>query len=430
MTDLAEHIRTMRIIDTHEHLGKEHDYLKKAPDVLGDLFNNYITGDLVVAGATVAAVERLLDSSDPDLEARFGAVRTAWERCRHTGYGEAVRLIARRVYGMDEITAEGLEQAHARNAELYRPGERLRILRDDGCFDHVQIDDFMWACRPDSSGLEFFLYDLSWAGFCDGRVDAAAIHREVGIDVGDLASLRSAMAAIFAKYGACAIAVKAQHAYERTLLWRERQDAEVAPILRKRLAGEDLSEEERLCLGDWCWARGVELAIEHNLPFKIHTGYYAGHSRMPVDRIRGGHLCALLAKYPRARFVLMHIAYPYNDELVALAKHYPNVYVDMCWAWSIDPWSAQNFVRQMIHAVPSHKLFGFGGDSSWPNASVAYGSQARRWLTHALQAEVDDGFVTEREAIELATRFLRGNQEACFDIEGTRAAIRAVASAG
>ena len=36
----------------------------------------------------------------------------------------------------------------------------------------------------------------------------------------------------------------------------------------------------------------------------------------------------------------MHIAYPYSDELVALAKHYPNVYVDMCWAWSIDPYSA------------------------------------------------------------------------------------------
>ncbi len=57
-----------------------------------------------------------------------------------------------------------------------------------------------------------------------------------------------------------------------------------------------------LCLGDWCWARGVEQAIEYKLPFKLHTGYYAGHSRMPIDRVRSGHLCALLARYPQARF--------------------------------------------------------------------------------------------------------------------------------
>ena len=51
---------------------------------------------------------------------------------------------------------------------------------------------------------------------------------------------------------------------------------------------------------------------------------------MPVERIRPGHLCALLMRYPKARFVLMHNAYPYSDELIAIAKHYPNVYIDMC----------------------------------------------------------------------------------------------------
>jgi predicted TIM-barrel fold metal-dependent hydrolase len=168
----------------------------------------------------------------------------------------------------------------------------------------------------------------------------------------------------------------------------------------------------------------VERAIEHNLPFKIHTGYYAGHSRMPVERIRSGHLCALLARYPQARFVLMHIAYPYSDELVALAKHYPNVYVDLCWAWSIDPYTTRDFVRRMIHAVPANKLFAFGGDTAWPSAVVAYAAQARQWLTRALQAEVDDGLLTERQAIALATRMMRTNQEECFDIAGTRAAIR------
>ena len=126
---------------------------------------------------------------------------------------------------------------------------------------------------------------------------------------------------------------------------------------------------------------------------------------------------------PTVQCILMHAAYPYGDELVALAKHFPNVWVDLCWAWSIDPYAARDFVRRMIHAVPSSKLFAFGGDTSWPNAAVAYAGQARRWLGRALQAEIDEDLLTEREAMAVARRLMRANQETCFDIAGTRAAI-------
>ena len=118
----------------------------------------------------------------------------------------------------------------------------------------------------------------------------------------------------------------------------------------------------------------------------------------------------------------MHIAYPYCDELVALAKHYHNVYPDLCWAWSIDPYSAADFVRRYLHAAPANKLFAFGGDTTWPTSSTAYAIQARRWLNRALQGEVEDGLMTESEAITVATRLMRSNQLACFDLEGTRAA--------
>lgn len=102
---------------------------------------------------------------------------------------------------------------------------------------------------------------------------------------------------------------------------------------------------------------------------------------MQVDRIRAGNLCALLARYPEARFVLMPTGYPYTDEIVAIAKHYPNVWVDMCWAWAIDPYSSGDFVRRFLHAVPMNKLFAFGGDTFSPTNTVAYSIQARRWLT-------------------------------------------------
>ncbi|MBZ0298040.1 MAG: amidohydrolase [Anaerolineae bacterium] len=429
MTLLADHIQNLTLIDTHEHLEKEPIYTDNGPDVLCDLFQNYVAADLAVAGASAQALNALFDRANTDIEARWDGIKSAWANCQYTGYGEAVRLIAQEAYGMAEITLEGIVAAQTRNQQLRQPGERLRILRDVGNYDHVQIDDFTWVCRPDESGPGFFLYDLSWVNFVNGEPDLEALQRDTDVEVRDLDTLREGMARLFERFGPFAIAVKTQHAYDRTLLWQERQDSDVEPVLQKHISGAKLSENERLILGDWGLARGVELAMEYNLPVKIHTGYYAGHSHMPIERIKPGHLCALLLRYPDARFVLMHISYPYNDELVAIAKHYPNVWVDLCWAWSIDPYTSMDFVRKMIHAVPSNKLFAFGGDTSWPNSSVAYAQQMRRWLTRALEAEVGEGYLTETQAVAVATKLMNENQKACFDIEGRRATIKAALSA-
>ena len=424
-TDLSQHIENLQLIDTHEHLRKERDWVEEGPDILQDLFGNYVPADLITAGASRSDLDRLTDASDPDFAARFEGIRPAFETTRFTGYGEAVRILAHEVYGMTDFSGDELQKAQQKLSEWRQPGGRYTLLSEIGKLDHVQTDDFCWPCLPDASGVDFFLYDLSWAGFCNGQVDVKAIAEETDVTVSDLASLKQGMQAIFAKYGPGAIAVKAQHAYNRTLYWQERTDADAEHVLGQLLKGRELDEASRLLLGDWCWARGCELAIEYNLPFKIHTGYYAGNDRMPVDRIKSGNLCALLAHYLDCRFVLMHIAYPYSNELVSLAKHYRNVYADLCWAWSIDPYSSCDFVRRFIHAAPANKLFAFGGDTGWPTSSVAYAIQARRWLTRALQSEVDDRLLTEAEAIELATRFMRGNQEACFDINGTRQALQA-----
>lgn len=69
------------------------------------------------------------------------------------------------------------------------------------------------------------------------------------------------MEAIFAEHGPRAVGVKTQHAYNRTLQWQARDDADAARALEKHLAGAELPLDEALCLGDWCLARGIELAI-------------------------------------------------------------------------------------------------------------------------------------------------------------------------
>jgi len=423
-TDLSQFIQETPLCDTHEHMNREKVFLERNPDILCHLFDNYLKGDFWCGGVSRSALDSLLDSTNPDIRGRFAAVEEAWKAIQHTGYGEAIRLAAKHLYGMDEITPDAVEGVAGRNAELVQPGQRLRILRDLANLDHMQTDDARWACEPDESGPDFFFYDLSWRGFCCGVPDLEPLTNETGIEATDISTLHEAMSALFKKHASTAIAVKSQHAYARTLSWRERSDAEAESAFQIiRRDGEDAAEEAKLCLGDWAWARGCELCAEHDLPFKIHTGYYAGNDRMPVDYIRSGNMCALLAKHPDTRFVMMHIAYPYSHELTALAKHYRNVYIDLCWAWSIDPYSSCDFVRRCIHAVPANKLFIFGGDTFMPVPAFGYAVQARKWFTRALEGEVADGLLTEKEAIALAGRFMRGNQYDCFRVDAKRAAV-------
>lgn len=428
-SDLANHIQKTPVADTHEHLRKEAEWVEQGPpDVLADLFSLYAGPDLITAGADPQSVQQLIEPGDLDIESRFTAIEPSWCAARFTGYGQAVRLVARHVYGIDELTVHTLEAAQPRLEQLRQPGQRLHILRDLANLDHVQVDDFQIACLPDPSGPDFFLYDLRWVDFVCGNVEPAQVHEQSGVTVTSLATLRQAFDAIFDRYGPFAIAVKTQHAYLRSLRWQQRSDGDAEQALQKVLRNpDDADEQARLCLGDWCLARGVELAIEHNLPVKIHTGYHHGNNSMQVEWTRVGHLCPLLIRYPRARFVLMHISYPYSEEMIAVVKHFANAWADLCWAWAINPRTTGDFVRRFLHAAPINKLFAFGGDTFWPTNAYAYAIQMRVGLTESLQMEIDHGTLTEPEAIEIATRVLYANQYECFDIEGTRSAIRKTA---
>jgi len=435
--EIADQIATISVIDTHTHMRGDHAWEGPGrPDILRDLFGGYCAADLIVAGASPGAVARLLDTSDEDLEGRFAGVAGAWARTRFTGYGEATRITARDLYGIEELGEAALRAGQKRLEALQGEGGTIRILRDRAKLDHAQADLGLGVFDLPRASAPFFLRDLSLFALATGDIADPDLEEATGVTVRDLATLDEAMEALFARCGPLSIAVKTQHAYVRSLAWTQRTDAEAARAAEVVLGGgegsDDPQSEARLCLGDWCLGRGAELASTYQLPVKIHTGYLAGTAAggtyMPVDRLRAGHLAPLLMEYPDTRFVLMHIAYPYSDELIALAKHFGNVYVDLCWAWAINPFATKDFVRRFLHAVPTTRLFAFGDDASTPAAAYGYAVQMRRWLARALDDEVADGLLTTREAMETATQLLRGNQLACFDIEGRQRAVREAVS--
>lgn len=424
---LYNFIKGIKIVDTHEHLQEEADRLANGSYLVSALFSGYVSSDLNTAGMPPEAYKAFRWDKEDDVEKAWKYIAPYWKHIRHTGYGECVLRTVQEAYGFDDLNDDNYRAVDDAIRKSNKPGVTEWLVKEVANLDHVQTDNFTPVCEPNVIDPAFFLYDLSWVDLVNGNVSDGTLklmakHLGLGREVENIDDLEAGMDALFEAYGARAIAVKSQHAYGRTLLWQERNPEDVSKIFAKRLSNDKLSVDERLCLGDYCLDRGVSLAIKHDLPFKIHTGYYAGNWGMPVERIHASHLAPLLDKYKNARFVMMHISYPYQSELLAIAKHYPNMYVDLCWAWIIDPETSRQFLQRFIRTVPINKIFLFGGDYRQADMVVGHVAIARRELARALEEMIANKDITVSEAERIALRICRENQYDCFKVKETQEA--------
>ena len=168
----------------------------------------------------------------------------------------------------------------------------------------------------------------------------------------------------FAKYAHFAVAAKSQHAYARGIDHAEVPAEEVEESFKKQLRRQRLTSDEQKALEDHLFWYTARKATENNLPVKLHTGYYAWENKMPLSRLMNnpGSACDLCRVAPDTKFVFMHICYPYYEEMIAVAKQYTNAYLDMCWAWIINPVAAKDFLKKYLVTAPANKILTFGGD--------------------------------------------------------------------
>jgi len=318
-------------------------------------------------------------------------------------------------YGIDEISGDSIEGAQQLNNNYRQPGMRKRILIEKGNISAVHINHDSLHIPQDDASDKFFFYDLRCYELTCGKIHTNLLHDFSPAGISDLVSLDRAIEAYFESEAAGAIAIKMQYAYERNLRWEEPEDVDVEISLQRILLQKDVSEIDFSAVGNWCVQKCVELAIRYNLPVKIHTGYLAGAAGFKYHSHTSPLLLLdLIQTFPKAHFVLFHLGYPYQNELIAITKRLPNVFVDMCWAWAIDPIMSQNSFRALLHSAPLKKIFVFGGDTAWPNAAAAYAVEMRSWLSKVLEKENAEGLLTEDELIKIARRVMNENQNSFY----------------
>lgn len=433
-TTIRDHVEATWLVDTHEHLPDESTRLAFKPvrgersrewadwdwivrDRIDDwsfLFSHYVCDDLCSAGLQTSLAKRFsCENATP--EAKFRWLEPHWKQVRHTGYGQAIRHTLRILYGEDDVTRESAPRIAEKYNDLRRVGLYDTVLRKVARIEHCHVNTFENSIFHATERPDLLRQDIDCTRLTD-PADFTRLAWETGIEPSSLDAWLQQIDDIFRIHGPTASAVKLKTAYFRDLYITAGDRARAEYAFRSFKSNIVFSAEEKVDLHNFLIRYVISRATECKLPIQFHTGYYSGNGYMPLGRVRNnqGDLCRLYQDFPDSRFVIFHIGYPYHHEAVAAAKHYNNVYVDMCWAWILDPAASIQFLRSFLTAVPYNKLFAFGGDYFVAEPIAGHAHLARLGITRAIASLVEDGLIALEETADLVEALMRGNALATF----------------
>jgi hypothetical protein len=200
------------------------------------------------------------------------------------------------------------------------------------------------------------------------------------------------------------VALKNALAYDRSVNF-DNVDEDLARTAWGKRAPSAL---ERKAFGDVVIDRLCRLAGERGIPSQMHLGTALIRTSRPLEA------AGLIERNPKTRFLLMHLAYPWTDELLGMAFVYRNIWIDLTWSWLISPSRFIGSLRQAIDVLPDESRMMLGGDT-W-HVEEAYGAitLARRLIGEALEQSVKAGQFRASDAERLARKILYDNAASFF----------------
>lgn len=421
LTDLyrrlhAELSRTP-IIDCHEHLQRERE-LPRGKDVhIGRFFVHYANCDLISAGMPVGDMKRVQE--DPKLEplARWELLQPWYAKAWNTAYCESLRIALRDIYGFEDFNASSVPKITEAMQKMIRPGFTRKI------FDKTNIE---FALTNPFGPNPVFNPDFEYDCFICDMVDSftafpvADLRQDADLDILRLDDYLKIIDFYFERDAACASAFKVARAYDRPLYWEDVPRNTVEKTFNRLLAQNDRPDRKDLrALEDFILHYLCRKCGEYNLRMKFHTGLQEGNGNT-ITNSRAALMANLFLKYPKTKFDIYHISYPYHEELITLSKNFANVTIDFCWMWVINPAAARRALSDMLDTVPANKIHGFGGDYIFVEGTYGHATIARREIARVICEKVEEGRFTEDYAREIGQMLLRDNALENFDLTNRR----------
>lgn len=425
---LRAEIEAIRLVDSHEHIVSEAWRTRQPVDLFSML--EYTNSDLVSAGMPARVMAGLRDPAR-SLDERWRDFAPCWRHVRTTGYGRAVLVAARELFGVADIGDGTYRELSERMAAANHPGWYEEVLRRRAGieiavnqpipeFDPTPLEEIDRGLFAPVVSLDEFISPVL-------RSQLDGLGERHGLAIRSLDDLVEALdRALERARAAGVVAIKIVLAYRRSLLFERCSTADAERIFN-RLPRYPIGwqpDQPELAPVSWAEAKPLQDFLVHRLvrrcaatrlPIQVHTGLQDGNGNA-LANANPLLLTNLFVEYPEARFDVFHAGYPWIGEVAALAKMFPNVYADLCWVHVISPWVARRTLHEWIETVPANKILGFGGDSLAVEGAYAHARLARANVRQVLAEKVAAGYLDEDEAITLARRILRENAIELFGL--------------
>ena len=431
-------VEGISLVDTHEHIMLEAERNECAVD-FSYLFAHYNSSDLISAGLSPRMMEAIRlpmypvrveiykrrkvrriipepERVDMSLDERWQAMEPFWDMIRNTAYAKQTLITIRDIFGIDDLNRNTYRQLSEAIAKSRKPDWYRHVMREKANIAVSIVDWQSTDLQPDifvpTMRLDHFVGVLS-------RADLGILEGESGITIHSLDDLVKAMRTALEGYVARgAVAVKSALAYNRVLKYDKvsRHEAEIAFNRIASHLGEGLAWLEAKPLQDYMMHQVIRAAIEVGLPIQVHTGLQEGNENI-ITNADPTHLVNLFIEYKEAKFDLFHGGYPYVHEWATLAKYFANVTADITWLPIISPEMARRLLHELIETVPGNKIMAFGGDSMTVEMAYGHAVMARQVVARVLSEKVDEGYLSEDEAVALARRMLRDNPASLYKLK-------------
>jgi glucuronate isomerase len=415
--DLYSEICRIPLIDPHSHIDPRRPTAKSLDELLGYHYYTEL--------AHSAGMDKRPLGTDVDPRERVRAILYHMSRFDNTAQYTWFVEIARAFLGFSggRLTiADSTWLCDTAERQMAQPGweqsilqltslEKVFLTNDfDDTLEGFNRERYIPCLRTDD--LVFHL---------DSPEVRQRLVRATGVEVKDLASLREALAKLFAHFTshgarACAISLPPDFCAERV------PDNQLTQVLSPQ---PDKQPQDRIIR-----ARGIlwalaEQCLASQLPFDLmigvnrrvyENGVYQGQDLFD-RRTSLIQFAPLFNAFPEVTFCISVLASGQNQELVSYSWIFPNVVSSGHWWYSNIPVYIEQDCRARLRAVPKTKQLGYYSDMYKLEFGLPKFNMYRRILAQILADDfIRPRVYTESQALALARLLLRDNSRRIFNV--------------
>jgi len=402
---------TMRVADVHSHLGG----IRQAQTLADIASYHWLSVELTRAkGSPIEANPR----RDP--EGYLREVVPLFPAIRNTVNHYAFVGILRDLYGFQDRT---LTKANWQAAD-----EGVRAHADDPAWlaavlDRAGIERILVAINdgmPDDTP-RYVPYDYGEPVYATRSLEPFERWAALGISVPTtpnelVAAIETRLEWLAAGKGARALHVWAPGTWN----YRPVQPSEVAPIITRLNADQPVSEADRDTLASFCsdvaaagaGRRDMVIQLFHGAIKYTPKGYCAAYYNPEFLRSRALHF----ERHPETTFDVFLATRAASQEAVFLSRACRNVMVSGGWWMGFSPTTLGTFFRDRLELLPNTAWNAFYSDGyivEWCYGKLLV---TKNRLARALGELVEDDFISEDDALDIAQSVLYNNAVAAYGL--------------